>query len=169
MRGIRRPVVAINSKGEVIGSYDSIMEAARTNGSFPSNIDHALRFRTYHKKVLWMYEEEYRDYWMSGKTDELRNSYLKWKSETAYKRRDAMTDETKKSRARKISVARKAYLKEHPGAMVTRTRPVLCVTTGEKFDSVAGFADRYGMHPSNVCKAIRSGFKAKGMIVKYLD
>ena len=168
MRGVRKPVVAIDYKGDIIGAYDSILQAARINESNPDNIYKAIQKKTFHRKVRWMYEEEYRDYWMSGRTDELRNSYKQWKQEVAMKRRDAMTEETRKSRAQKVSAARKAYLKEHPESMVKRTRRVLCVTTGEKFDSVTDFARRYGMHISNVSHAIRSGHRAKGMVVKYL-
>lgn len=169
MRGVPRPVVAINSRGEVVASYDSISEAARINGSHASNIAHALRNHTYHRKHLWMNRDEYVKYLMEGRTQELANSYKSWKTEVGKRRYAGTSEESKKRRSEKISAARKAYIARNPGSMCKRSRRIYCLTTGETFESGKAFADKYGTSVSNTCHAARKGIRVKGMYVKFLD
>lgn len=164
-----KPVVAVNSKGEVVGAYRNVQEAARVNSSQQNNIYKAISQKTYHKKVMWMWEEEYRTYWMEGRTDELRHSYREWKRDMMLKHfRDKPQGELETWK-KNISASRKEYVKTHPDSMPCRRKKLLCVTTGEIYQSAVEFARKHDTVPSNVSHAARTGHRVKGMVVKFIN
>lgn len=163
------PVVAINSKGEVIGYYESMREAGEMNGLAPVTISNAVRRKLWCKKHLWMKSEDYMVYWFEKRTDELRNSYKQSRKDAMRKRFETMGEEGRERWRKKHSENRKAYLKAHPDSIVRPRKKVLCITTGETFESASDFARRYGVHPSNACRSAREGGKVNGMELKYLE
>ena len=162
-------MVAINHKGEVVGSYDSISEAGVINGIDPCTISNAVRLKRWCKKHLWMRESEYRNYWFEKRTDELRNSYSQFKRDSQRKRFETMGEEGIKEWKKKHSENRKAFLRLHPDSIVRPRKPVLCITTGKEFPSASDMAREYGLDTSNVCRAARTGGRVGGMTVKYLQ
>lgn len=165
----RIPVVAINHKGEVVGRYDSIHEAGVMNGIDPCTVSNAIRLGKWCLKHRWMREDEYLVYYFEKRTDELRNSYRESRREAQQKRFRVMGEEGKAAWKRKHSENRKAYLKEHPDQIIRPRKPLLCITTGEKFASASDFARKYGVDVSNVCRSAKTGGRVNGMNVKYLE
>lgn len=168
MSARRIPVVCINSRGEVSGYYESMKEAARIAGVSAKTISNAIRLGKWCRKHRWMKEAHYREYWMKGRTEELKNSYRESRIEAARKRIACAGKEGCKAWFDKLSKARKNYLREHPERMIKQPKRVLCTTTGEEFASASDFARKYGLHASNVCRAARTGIKVKGMNLKYI-
>ena len=152
-----RAVVAIDYKGEIVGAYDNVSEAAQINGSHKNNIYKALSERIYHRKVLWMWEEDYRDYWMEGKTDELRNSFRAKKRKSMQEAIKRRTEEKTVLWKSNISASRKKYIKENPDCMPKRNKKVLCVTTGKTYESATALAKELGVPLCNVSQSIRQG------------
>lgn len=160
--------MCITGKGEVAGYYDSMKEAARIAGVSSKTISNAIRLGQWCRKHRWMKEADYREYWMKGRTGELRNSYRESRIEAAQKRIACAGEEGCKEWFAKLSKARKAYLEKHPERMIKPPKRVLCTTTGEEFASASECARKYGVCVSNVCRAARTGIKVRGMNLKYI-
>lgn len=163
------PVVAINGDGEIAGYYESMREAAELNGLDPVTISNAVSKKHWCRKRLWMRESDYKVYWLENRTGELRNSYKQSRKDAMRKRFEAMGEEGRERWRKKHSENRKAYLKLHPDKIIQPRKRVLCITTGETFDSASDFARAYGVNTSNACRSARCGGRVKGMELKYLD
>lgn len=170
MMGRKVPVVAVNNSGGVAGYYSSIAEAARINGFSESSIHHAITSGGTSYRLKWMKEEDYRSLWEEGRTDELKYSYRQMKSERARKGWSSTSGKDRSERIAKISRSRKKLVRERPEVMdkavKAHRKPVMCVSTGECFDSIKAFADRYGLNRISVTVAIRNGHRTGGLIVK---
>lgn len=168
--GRKVPVVAINNSGGVAGYYSSIAEAARVNGFSESPIHHAITSGGTSYRLKWMKEEDYRKIWEEGRTDELKFSYRQMKSERVRRGWSSASSKKRSERNANISKSRKKLVSDHPEVMAeaikAHKQPVMCVSTGECFDSIKAFADRYGLNRISVTVAIRNGHRTGGLIVK---
>ena len=173
MAGRKRPVVAVGSDGKILSYYTSISDAASMNGLYQSSISRALRTGTLHRNIRWVYESEYREKWMDGRTDEYGFCIRRMRSEsatTSWERRTAVQRESMRENCRK---SRLEYLRTHPpmteAAWRKRSKPVLCISTGKVYESATSFSRFLGVDHSAVTSAIRKGRKVKGNIVKYIS
>lgn len=162
------PIVCIDSKGEVVGYYESMKEAGKINGIALCSVSNAVRNGVWLRKHKWMKESDYRKYWMEGRISDLQNSYKEFMKEVNKKRRSTISEDERKRINKVLSEKRKAYLREHPEVIHSRKK-ILCVTTGEVFDSISDCARAYSLNTSNVCRSIRKGYKVKGLTMKYLE
>ena len=166
-------VIAIGRDGEAMSYYESIAEAARINGLSDTAIHHAMTSGGMCHGIRWMREPEFREMWMQGRTSELGYSPKQIRSDVIRKTWESMTAERRRQRCRNISAARKQSVKRNPKCMEaarkSHMRPVICVTTGEKFESIVALAAKYGLNRGTVTNNLRSGYKSKGMIIKYLE
>lgn len=170
MMGRKVPVVAVNNSGCVAGYYSSIAEAARTNGFSESSIHHAITSGGISYRLKWMKEEDYRRMWEEGRTDELKYSCRRINSERARRSWSCASESRRAERAANISRSKQRLVREHPEVM-DKTRkahmqPVMCVSTGECFESIKAFADKYGLNRISVTVAIRNGHRTGGFVVK---
>lgn len=167
--GRKVPVVAVNNSGGVAGYYSSIAEAARVNGFSESSIHHAIASGGTSYRLKWMKEEDYRKIWEEGRTDELKYSYKQMNSDRARRSWSSASSKKRSERIANISKSRKKLVSEHPEVMAeaikAHKQPVMCVSTGECFDSIKAFADRYGLNRISVTVAIRNGHRTGGLIV----
>lgn len=163
-----RPVVALSRKGEVIGYYESMRDAARMNDLCYSFIFKAIHQDMYVHGIRWMLEEEYRKYWYDGRTDELKYSPRQRNSDAMKKAWQRMSAETKERRARRISETKKLRGSEYmAGAVQARRKKVYCVTTGREYPSCREYADAIGVEPNKASAAIRAGKEVRGMLAVY--
>lgn len=160
-----KAVVVINGRGEVVCAYDNVQEAARINHSCTKSIYLALRKRRYHRKHLWMWEEEYQAFWFEGRIDELRNSYREWRILVAKKGRDGMSPDQKERWRRKLSESKKRRKDKMPD----RKQPILCISTGKVYSSQVELARILGVTAPAVSHAVRKGGKVKGLEVKKIS
>lgn len=169
----RKPVVAVNQRGEAVAYYDSAMEASRMSGINVNNLYKAINHGTRCYRLRWLHEADYRTLWMEGRTDELRFSNREIHSDRTSRQWKGMDRKRKEERCRRISERKKELFRqgrislEH--AVKARSRPLICFNTGEEFPSVTAFARSMGLHTTNVSKAIRLGRRIKGLVVMYKD
>lgn len=167
------PVVAVNGKGEAVGYYESVSEAAQTNGIYRRLVTESLRTGKPYKGFRWMRESEYRDLWFKGRTSELSFSCKAMRSEVAVRRWQNLTPQQRESRRMNLSKARKKLQKQRPDIMEpvreAHRQPALCVNTGECFRSVKELAVAYGLNPSSVRACASRGHKNKGYVIKYIS
>ena len=173
MAGRKKPIVAVGSSGQVLSYYESTSEAARMNGLYASSIWKALHNGTPHRRIRWVYESDYRQKWMDGRTDDYSfdidrmrsdSSFAGWKKRTV-QQRETMREKCRESRLR--------YLETHKAntqaAWKKKSKPVLCISTGEVFESASSLARHLGVDHSAVTYAIRKGRKVRGLIVTYIN
>lgn len=167
------PIVAVSEKGDAVGYYESVSEAARTNRIFRRLITESLRTGKPYKGFKWMRESEYRDLWFEGRTDELSFSCKEMRSEEAVRRWKNLTKEQRESRRRNMSEARKRLAQERPDIMEpsreAHRQPVLCINTGECFNSIVEMAKAYGLNPASVRSSAARGYGNKGYIIKRIS
>lgn len=166
------PVVAVNEKGEAVGYYESVSEAAQINGIYRRLVTESLRTGKPYKGFKWIREEEYRKLWFEGRTLELSFSCEKMRSEVAFKRWRNLTQQQRESRRKNLSEARKKLQQQRPEVMEptrdAHRQPALCINTGECFRSVVELANAYGLNPSSVRACVSRGHKNKGYVIKYI-
>ena len=93
----KKAVVAVSSRGNIAGAYESISEAARINGFHASGISHALSKEYTYKRLKWMLESDYRALWFEGKTDSLSYTLRQRASDKVRKRwNNASADDRKR-------------------------------------------------------------------------
>ena len=171
----RRHVVAVSPSGEIAGSFDSITLAAQTVGTTVHYLWRSIKQQTFCHKLRWMYEEEYREYWMKGRTSELAYNREQLRKDHIREALNNLPKEVKERRARKISLYRKQLFKEGPdyhlkNMQAKRMRKVRCVTTGETFDSIKLFCDKYAARPGNAWACLNGRRKhVMGMEIEYLN
>ena len=173
MAGRKKPIVAVGSSGQVLSYYESTSEAARMNGLYASSIWKALHNGTPHRRVRWVYESEYRQKWMDGRTDDYRFDIGRMRSDSAFARwgkisaqqRETMRDNCRKSRLRYLET----HMANTQAAWKKQSKPVLCISTGETFESASSLARHLGVDHSAVTYAIRKGRKVRGLIVSYIN
>lgn len=163
----------ISKDGGVLAYFENgVPEAAEALHSKRSNIYHAIKFGKLHKGKKWMYEEDYREFYLQMRTGDLSYSFKQWKSEKAHKIWKSMTEQSREERGRKISEKLKQHIADgkdyQKRAALARRKPVLCVTTGETFISLMDFCERYHIHQANASKAIKNGTRIKGVVITYI-
>lgn len=164
-----RPVVAINTKGEVIGYYKSMSEASRMNNLYFSLIYKATHKGMYVHGIRWMFEEEYRKYWLYGRTAELQYSKAQRNSEGMKKAWSRRTKEERELIRMKIRETKKAKGPEYiEKAVQARRKRVYCITNGKVYNSCKEYAEDIGMSPEWTSNAIRLGRKAGGYLAVYI-
>ena len=168
--GRKVPVVAVNNNGGVAGYYSSIAEAARINGFSETAIHHAITSGGTSHRLKWMKEEDYRKVWQEGRTDELKYSYRQMKSDRIRKGWNGVSEKRRSERVANIRRSKQRLVREHPevmdNAVKAHRQPVMCVSTGECFDSIKAFADKYGLNRISVTGAIRNGHRPGGFVVR---
>ena len=166
-------IIAVGRNGEALSYYESIAEAARMNGLSDTAIHHAMTSGGTCHDIRWVREPEYREMWMQGRISELEYSPEQKRSDGIRKIWEAMPEERRKQRCRNISAARKQSVKRNPECMEaarrSHMRPVICVTTGERFESIVALAAKYGLNRGTVTNNLRSGYRTNGMIIKYVE
>lgn len=165
-----KPIVAVGRNGEVLSYYESIAEAARMNGFSESAISYAISRGGTSHHIKWMKESDYREMWMNGRTDELSYSYRQMNSDRVRKGWQNASKEKRASRMANISMARKKLVKEHPEVMSatikSHLQPILCISTGECFESIKAFAEKYGLNRVSATCNIQKGYKVRGLVAK---
>ena len=171
----RRPVVAVSPKGEIVAYFESMTAASKDTGVCVSNICQAVRKGLFRRKLKWMYEEDYREYWMSGRTEELMYNRRKERNENIRVALRNLSPETKENRRKKLSeYAKRRYVedKNHLLKIYTekRKRKIRCVTTGEEFDSINAFCQKHGATPGNAWLCLNGKRKhVAGVKIEYLN
>lgn len=167
-----KPIVIVSPSGEIASYFESPAEAARILSLSKACIQRALRTGNFYLRRKWVYEEAYREKWMSGRHHEYAYDYDEQKRQAisnAYNRR---TLEQRQATQRRLSEkAKKRYAEsdEHPFRAIHRAlrKPIICKTTNERFDSLISFARKYNVHPSQVSRAIRDKKAVKEMYVSF--
>lgn len=170
----RRCVVSVAPSGDIIGSFDSITQAAQAIGTTVHNLWRTIRQQTFCRKLRWMYEEDYRELWMQGRTGELAYNRRQLRKDHIREALNNLPQEVKERRAKRISRYRKKLFENNPDEHLRkmqekRMRKVRCVTTGETFDSIKLFCDKYGAKPGNAWACLNGRRKhVMGMEIEYI-
>ena len=99
-----------------------------------------------------------------------------WKDEEYHKQRAALYKEQWKDpdkRKRRSEQAKKRWADEgfhkkaQQAVLNACKTAVICIETGERFESITEVCNKYNIHHSNVCRAIRKGGKSGGYHWKY--
>lgn len=172
MSGRKRPIVSIDGQGEIVSYYESTSQAAKLLGMKVANLHRAVRKGTLCRGRMWMYEADYREYWMQGRTEELAYSEHEIRSQRAVRAWSRLSSEQKKERGRLISRAHHASLKvqqyDGKSGWTATSKPVMCVNTGKCFDSVRKCAASIGVSPAGISMALKVGRRIKGFVIKYI-
>lgn len=171
----RRPVVAVSPKGEIVAYYESLTEASKDAKIDVSNLCQGVRQGLYRRKLRWMYEEDYREYWMAGKTDELAYNRREERNSHIAEALRNLSPEKKEQRRKSLSAACKKRYAENPGyhlhkVQENRRRKVRCSTTGEEFNSIKDFCLKYGASRGNAWACLNGRRNmVKGMKIEYIN
>lgn len=169
----RRPVVALNTKGEVAGYFQSLKKAAECAGCTYHTLWDAIRNERICRKFRWMYESDYRKVWMEGNTDQLQFNAAERRG-IAVKAGIHAMDAQKKERWKKAiaDYQRSTYASggnEHLRQMQMNCRKsVTVIETGDVFPSITEFCKVYNVSPANAVSVLK-GRRASvaGVHLKY--
>lgn len=170
----KKGVVAVNSRGDVVGSYESICEAARVNGFDTAGISRSISRGVIYKRLKWMLETEYRDLWFAHKTDSLYYNIRQLRSDSSRKRWLNASQEKRNEWRKNMSLSAKKKIRECPevyeACRRAHLKPILCTTTGEMFESAIEFGKAYNADPRVVRTAACKGYKVwRKYAVKYIS
>lgn len=172
MAGRKRPIVSVDEQGEIVSYYESTSEAAKLLGMHLANLHRAVRKGTICKGRKWMYEAEYREYWMQGRTGELAYSEHEIRSQRAVRSWSRLSPERRKEMGRLISkglrVSPKVRQFDGKSAWSVTSQPVMCVNTGERFDSIKKCAKGLGISAAGIQKALKEGHRIKGFVITHI-
>lgn len=102
----------------------------------------------------------------------------KWADEEYHKQRSALYKEQWKDadkRKRRSEQAKKRWaneefhIKAQQAVLNACKTAVICLETNERFESIKDVCDKYNIHHSNVCRAIRKGCRSGGYHWKYAE
>lgn len=171
MSGRKRPVVSVDEQGNVFGYYESSTEAAKCLGMQVANFHRAVRKGMLCKGKKWMYEADYREYWMQGRTHELAYTEHEIRSQRAIRAWRRVTPEERRERGRLISKAHHASPKvkkmDTSAAVAANSMAVMCINTGERFPSIAQCARSLRLSPAGVQRALKEGKRIKGYVITH--
>lgn len=163
-----RPVVALNKDAKVVGSFPSVSSLARYMGVKRQNIVTCIQEMRPYKRMLIMYEEDFREKWLYGDVND-----LKFGSETERRRSSALRswssrtkEQLEKHSLQSQETARKQYDNNpaHPFHLYQKLRShmVQCMETGECYDSINQAAHAINVHPNSLWKQVKRGRPCKG-------
>ena len=171
--GHKHPVVAVKPDGSMGGYFEFIRDACLIYGMDWHSITDSCKRGTICFGFRWMYEEEYRKYWLQGRTHELaykldpnrdRRTYH-WKK-GHHCGSNVWSKETKEKvykRIAEVSRQRAADPDSNWGKGWDNLKPVRCVNTGREYKSIKEAAADVGLRPSHISGAISRGGKVHGL------
>ncbi len=171
--GHKHPVVAVKPDGSMGGYFEFIRDACLIYGMDRHSITDSCKRGTICFGFRWMYEEEYRKYWLQGRTHELaykldpnrdRRTYH-WKK-GHHCGSNVWSKETKEKvykRIAEVSRQRAADPNSKWGKGWDNLKPVRCVNTGREYKSIKEAAADVGLRPSHISGAISRGGKVHGL------
>lgn len=175
-RGFIKPpktVIAINPDGSVHAVYNSAQEASKDYGLNKHSINKYCSIGRIGMGKRWLYEEDFRRYYMNCELDKLKFTlpedyqpgkyfHKGHKLGNGWNRKDAAT------KRRFSSVAKAAIEKVNKEGLnrkgaIKRCKPVVCLEDGKEFPSVKQAAEYYGISKNLISWSIHKPSKAKGL------
>ena len=141
--GHKHPVVAIKPDGSIAGYFDFIKDAVEKYGMDRHSITDSCKRGTICRGLKWMYEEDYRKYYMECRTNELaytldpnrdRYTYHFCKGHHAGNGLRKRKAEDQQKHKQKFFEMVKRLRQE--GKIKPRFKPVLCVNTNQRYNSI---------------------------------
>lgn len=170
---MQRAICVLNHKADLLAYYDSIKECIEMNGWSKNSVYKAANKRLIYKCMLIIYEPEYRKRWEDGTIHELQFGTKKERNhEAGIRLVKSRTPDIERRRKEKLHNYQ-MYLKENDlprpidKAILSIKKPVTCIDTGQTFASVTDAARYLGVQNDAICRAIRKGWKIKGLTFVY--
>lgn len=161
---IRTPIVAINTDGSVAGYYDCIKQFGDMHHVDVSHLGDAIKKNRFFFGYKWMKESDYREKYMRGEdmSYKLPEIYYARGGIRKGMGRKFYESLSKETRSRIIEASRKsATERNRKGQIGYPPKPVICITTGERFESVRQCAKHYGIKPATVYSEIINNHQNK--------
>lgn len=159
-------VVALNKDAKLIGTFDTITEAARYLGTTYSTLSNCVFRGTTYRQILFVPEKEYKINWERGLTDKYK---FPSKQEKRAINRQRVIDywktkpsEVRKTMAANLSSAGVKWNKEVKG------KKVLHVETGIVYNSISECARELGVDRDTVRHRIKKNKTIKGITFKLI-
>lgn len=141
--GHKHPVVAIKTDGSIAGYFDFIKDAVEKYGMDRHSITDSCKRGTICRGLKWMYEEDYRKYYMECRTNELaytldpnrdRYTYHFCKGHHAGNGlRKRKVEDQQKHKQQFFEMVKRL---RQEGKIKPRLKPVLCINTNQRYDSI---------------------------------
>lgn len=166
--GRKHAVVAVKPDGSMGGFFEFIRDACLIYGMDRHGISNSCRRGTICHGFRWMYDEEYRKYWLEGRTNELVYTLDPNRDRITYRFKkghhigsNLWSDETRlrlNKRAAELSSRRAADPEDKWGKGYVNHKPIRCVNNGREYKSIKEAAEHFGLRPGHISGAIsRSG------------
>lgn len=171
--GRKHAVVAVKPDGSMGGFFEFIRDACLAYGMDRHSITDSCRRGTICHGFRWMYEEEYRKYFLYGRTDELAYTLDPNRDRVTYHFKkghhigsNMWSEETKRqvyAKLSELSRKRAADPDSNWGKGNRRRKPIRCVTNGRDYGSIKEAAAELGLRPAHISGAISRGGKVHGL------
>ena len=175
-----RPVVAVKPDGSMGGYFESISAAVRLYGMDRHSISDSCRKGSICHGFRWMYDEEYREYWMNGQTHKLAYKLDPYRDRLTYhwlkghkggnsyaKLSEERKQQLRKARREDAVRLRKETLFGHPE--ITQIKAVRCITTGENFPSLTAAGKHYGIRPCRISESIATKRAYRELMFEFIN
>ena len=181
--GKKHPVVAVNPNGKVAGIFDSIKDAVAIYGMDRHSITDSCKKGTLCRGLRWYYEEDFRKIYMdveklkftpypdreqvSGRLVKGHKVNLGWKN---------WSEKSKESRRRFSRELCKRLINDpnsnfgpNRKVLSNRCKKVICIDSGEIYNSVAECSRKTGLGVSALHASMRRMYKCGGKKFMFLS
>ncbi len=166
-----RPVLVLGQDGSILRRFPSVKSAAEAFGlKSAHSVSKACQGKFYCRGFRLMYEEEYKpwgDYRNRRSGDRDINGRLV-KGHHANDKMRRKSEETMR-KIRSEARTRATAMVNDPGNRFGEgvKKPVVCVDTGERFDSLKAAAEHFGIPLNQISMAIKRHGRCHGLAFKY--
>ena len=170
---MKKPIVAINCRAEILGAYDSITQCAELNGFPLLSIMNALRYkRVYKGGIMFVSQAEHRKHWEQGTLHLLQFKNRKDRTAERVEKMLKSRNLVREHWGKRMSEIQRQRIKDGTSSIWKATekisQPVMCIETGQVFSSLTKAAESMGMARNSVVYSAKRGRPVKGYHFKYL-
>lgn len=178
--GKKHAVVAVNPDGTVAGFFEYIKDAVEKYGMDRHSITDSCKRGTICRGLRWWYEEDFRDIYMSQDLDKLkytldpnrdRLTYHFKKGHKAGNGWHKLTEEQKLKIKHAVGKTAKRLNEDGTknfGRFLDKRKPIKCITTGQKFNSIKECSAYTDIAANQICMAAKRGGTTHGMRFQYV-
>lgn len=175
--GRKRKVVAVNPDGSVAEVFEFIKDAVAKYGMDRHSITNSCRRGCICHGWKWYYEEDFRKIYMNCEFEKLKFTLdpnrdpVTYHFRKGHKAGNGLLKMSAETRRKKAEVAREncRKRKERGGYEESKKKlwkPVVCLTDGKEFPSIAHAAEHYGIPRHHISGAIHRVGTTRGLRIR---